>query len=236
MKIATRIISGYALLIAVLAGLVVYQILTITRLQATSKTLSELNFQNALNCLQALRDLDRVNDYTRRLAVKRGDPDYQKALQESRENFRRSLEALKTRASRSEEQAEVKRLSQQWDSYTLDLRLLQFRLSQGDTTLPPDLEEDLDRLNAMVDSVYHTTLRTMSSKIEESRTTAELAVLVLWCATFAALAISILVSLLIVRSISKPLAHLTEGTRAISDGSTRRAGTRSPSLHGISTR
>jgi signal transduction histidine kinase len=43
-------------------------------------------------------------------------------------------------------------------------------------------------------------------------------VLVLWFATFFALAISVLVSLLIVRSISKPLAHLTEGTRAIADG------------------
>jgi signal transduction histidine kinase len=41
---------------------------------------------------------------------------------------------------------------------------------------------------------------------------------VLWCATLFVFAVSVLVSLLIVRSISKPLAHLTEGTRAIADG------------------
>jgi signal transduction histidine kinase len=218
MKIATRIISGYALFLAALAGLVIYQIITINRMQATSKTLSEINFQNALNCLQASRDLDRVEDFTRRLAVKGGDPDYLKALQESRENFQRSLETLKTRASSSEERAEVKRLSQQWDSYLLDLGLLQLRLAQGDTALPPNLQEDLDRLNALVDSLYHATLRAMSSQVEASRRTGELAVLVLWGVTFVAFAISLLVSLLIVRSISKPLAHLTEGTRAIADG------------------
>jgi len=66
--------------------------------------------------------------------------------------------------------------------------------------------------------VYHVTLRVMSSKVEASRKTGATAVLVLWIATFVALAISVLVSLLIVRSISKPLAHLTEGTRAIADG------------------
>jgi two-component system sensor histidine kinase GlrK len=43
-------------------------------------------------------------------------------------------------------------------------------------------------------------------------------VTVLWAVTVAALAISVLVSFLIIRSISKPLAHLTEGTRAIADG------------------
>jgi two-component system sensor histidine kinase GlrK len=58
----------------------------------------------------------------------------------------------------------------------------------------------------------------MSAKIEVSRKAGDTAVLVLWCATIAAFAVSVLVSLLIVRSISKPLAHLTEGTRAIADG------------------
>jgi len=54
--------------------------------------------------------------------------------------------------------------------------------------------------------------------VENSRKTAETAVLVLWCTTLVVLAISILVSFLIFRSISKPLAHLTEGTRAIAEG------------------
>ena len=58
----------------------------------------------------------------------------------------------------------------------------------------------------------------MSSKVERSRKTGDTAVLVLWISTAVVLAISILVSFLIFRSISKPLGHLTEGTRAIAEG------------------
>ena len=58
----------------------------------------------------------------------------------------------------------------------------------------------------------------MDAKVEASRKTGQTAVLVLWCATVIALAVSVLVSMLIIRSISKPLGHLTEGTRAIADG------------------
>jgi signal transduction histidine kinase len=77
---------------------------------------------------------------------------------------------------------------------------------------------DLERLRAQTYSLYHSSLRSMSSKVEKSRKTGETAAFVLGCTTFLALAISILVSFLIFRSISKPLANLTEGTRAIAEG------------------
>ena len=64
MKITTRIVSGYGLFIAVLAGLVVYQIITINRMQSINRELSDINFQYSLACLQALRDRDLVEEYT----------------------------------------------------------------------------------------------------------------------------------------------------------------------------
>jgi methyl-accepting chemotaxis protein len=215
MKITTRIISGYGLFIAVLAGLVVYQVLTIHRMQAISKTLREINFQNALTCLTAISDLESVVDFTSKSFV---SDIHQKQLKEFQEAFRRSLRDLKTHANSGEEQAEVKRLSQHWDSYMADLGLLQQSLPQQETSLPIALQEDIENLRAQTRSVYQAALRSMSSKVENSRKTGETAVLLLWCAAFAAIAISVLVSLLIIRSISKPLAHLTEGTRAIADG------------------
>ena len=67
-------------------------------------------------------------------------------------------------------------------------------------------------------SVYQISLQSMVVEVEKSKATSETAALILWCAVFAALAISILVSFLIYRSISHPLANLTEGTRAIAEG------------------
>jgi signal transduction histidine kinase len=217
MNITTRIISGYGLFIAILAGLVVYQVITINRMQETSRTLSEINFQNAVTCLTASSDLEWVEDFTRK-TFGSADPRYGKQLQEYQEAFRRSLMQLKMHAASGEEREEINRLFRQWDAYLADLSVLQQGLPQQVSTLPSNLQEDLESLRSQTRSVYTVTLRTMSSKVEASRKAGETAVLVLWCATVAALVISILVSLLIVRSISKPLAHLTEGTRAIADG------------------
>ena len=76
----------------------------------------------------------------------------------------------------------------------------------------------MESLRALTYSVYQISLRSMVVEVEKSRATSETAALILWCVVFAALAISILVSFLIYRSISHPLANLTEGTRAIAEG------------------
>jgi signal transduction histidine kinase len=217
MKITTRIISGYGLFIAILAGLVLYQVITIGRMQETSRTLSEINFQNAVTCLTASSDLEWVEDFTRK-TFGSADPRYRQQLQEYQEAFQQSLMELKMHAASGEEREEIKRLSRHWDGYLADLLVLQQGLPPQGSVLPANLQEDLENLNSQTRSVYHVTLQAMSSKVEASRKAGETAVLVLWCATVAAFAISILVSLLIIRSISKPLAHLTEGTRAIADG------------------
>jgi signal transduction histidine kinase len=217
MKITTRIITGYGLFIAVLAGLVAYQVITINRMQSFNKTLSDINFRNTLACLQALRDLDLVEEYTRK-SLALADPDYLKQLREFQKAYETSLMEIKSYANPGEELAEAKRLSQLWDSYIVDMKLMQQNLPGSGSVLPKSLQNDLAQLAAQTYSVYQASLRSMSSKLERSRKTGETAAFVLWSATFVALAISILVSFLIFRSISKPLAHLTEGTRAIAEG------------------
>jgi len=217
MKITTRIVSGYGLFIAVLAGLVAYQIITVNRMQSINKELSEINFQYSRTCLQALRDRDLVEEYTWK-SFALADTDYLNQLKGFQRDFEESLKELSSTATSREEAAAVKRLSQLWNSYSADLRLWQQSLPKSGTVLPMSLQDSLGQMRDQINSIYHANERSISAKLEHSRKTAETAVLVLWCATFIALAISILVSFLIFRSISKPLAHLTEGTRAIAEG------------------
>ncbi len=217
MKATAKIISGYGLLIALLAGLAVYQAITIHRMQSIIRDLSENHFQYALACLQALRDRDLVEEYAWK-SFALADPDYLNQLHRYQEHFEASLSELKAAATTPEGQAAVKRLRHIWDSYKLDLRLLQKSLPQGQAVLPQSLQEGMEELRSQIYSLYQYGLHTMSEKAENSRQTADSAALLLWCIAGAALGISILVSFLIYRSISKPLAHLTEGTRAIAEG------------------
>ncbi len=217
MKITTRIFLGYALIIAILVGLVVYQVITINRMQSINRTLSDINFQHALACLRALRDLDLVDEYAWKTFAS-ADPDYLKKLREFQKDFEASLMEIGKYSKSDTESAEVERLSQMWDAFTVDLELWQKDLPQSGTTLPQILQNDLEQLRIQTSSIFQSSLNSMSLKVENSRKTGETAALVLWCIAFAAMAASILVSFLIYRSISKPLAYLTEGTRAIADG------------------
>lgn len=217
MKITTRIISGYGLLIALLAVLVIYQVIMINRMQSINRTLSRINFQSALTCLQLLRDRDLVEEYARK-SFALGDPDYINQLKGYQTDFETTVKQLKSEVSPSDEQSSVKRLSQIWESFTVDLRLRQLDVHRGGSALPESLQDDLERLRAEIYTVYDSILQTISSEVERSRRTGETASLVLWCSALAALVIAIVVSFLIFRSISIPLAHLTDGTRAIAEG------------------
>ena len=217
MKITTRISFGFGLFIVVLLGLVAYQVFTISRMQSFNRTLSSINFQNALSCLQSMRDLDLVEEYTQK-SFALADPEYWKLLQEYQKDFEKDLMELKGFANSGEEQMEILRLSKQWDAFSTNLAALQQRYPRLTTDLPQILQDDLLQLNTQTRSVYQANLRSMRSKVESSRKTGETAALVLWFTTLMFLVISLPVSFLIFRSISKPLANLTEGTRAIAQG------------------
>ena len=113
MKITIRIISGYGLLIGVLIALVIYQVITINRMQSVNQTLSEANFQNALTCLQAMRDRDLVDEYTQKLFAL-GDPGYLNQLKEFQKDFEARLSELQNGLTSERERLEVNRLVQLW--------------------------------------------------------------------------------------------------------------------------
>lgn len=217
MKITTRISAGYGLFIVVLLGLVLYQIFTIQHMQSINRTVSGIDFQNTLACLQAMRDLDLVEEHARK-SFALADPDYVKLLRGYQQDFERDLMQLKSHANSEEERIEVARLSQRWDAFNTHLHALQPQMPQNSPGLPDAIQQDLESLGTQTRSVYQANLRSMSAKVDSSRRTGETAVLVMWISTLVVLAFSILVSFLIYRSISKPLAHLTEGTRAIAEG------------------
>jgi methyl-accepting chemotaxis protein len=192
-------------------------------MQSITQALSGRGLQNGLVCLQALGDSDLIEEYTAECFAAADDPDCLEKLQQSQKAFETSLKKIRAYATSSEELAEVKRLSQLWDSYLADQAAvaappLPQRAPKNENALPQTLKNDLEQLRTQTLSVYQAGVRLMSSKAEESRKTGEAAVRWLYCIALVALAAGILVSFLIYRSISKPLAQLMEGTRAIAEG------------------
>jgi HAMP domain-containing protein len=218
MKITKRIATGCGLFIAVLVALAVFQIVTVQGMQSVNRSLSSAGFQNVHACLEALRERDLVEEFARDSIVSLAGPDHMEKLQESQNAFEARLQAIKTYAKSETEAAEIKRLSQLWEAYLAEQGLWLKNVPKSGNALPESLQNSLDQLGAQTLSIYQAALRSMVSNVEKSRKTAETQAWILYCATAAALAISILASFLIFRSISKPLANLMEGTRAMAEG------------------
>jgi signal transduction histidine kinase len=205
------------LLIAILLGMAIYQVVTIRRIHSINQTLRGANFQNALTCLQALRDRDLVEEYAGKY-FKLVDEDYRIKFKESQKDYETQIDKLVTNAVSKEERVEAKLLEQLWISFLADLRLQQQGLPLRGTDLPEDLQNALERLRIQTFTIYQASLNSIAAEVEKSGKASDTAELILFCSVLVALVISIPVSFLIYRSISNPLAHLTEGTRAIAEG------------------
>jgi two-component system sensor histidine kinase GlrK len=218
MKIATRIISGYGILILLLASVLTYQVIAVHRMRSINRTMAGVNFRAALAALQLMRDLDLVEEYTKK-ALLLGDQDYHEQLQTSRDNFDATLEDLRIHVSSDTERVEVQRIAEFWRAFLQEVSE-QARAPAGEPVpnFPPGLQDHLDRIQAQGYTVYQRVLLSIAADAEQLRRTGDRMEALAWIAAATALILSALVSFLIVRSISLPLRHLTEGTRAIAAG------------------
>ena len=208
---------GYGLLLAIFLGLAMYQVYAIRRMQSINRTVAEMDFHNSLAGLEALRDLDLVEEYARK-SFALGDADYFSLLGEYREGFTAGLRDIGSRASDGNVKDEIGALIKLWGTLNSRLAEAEARYFSGGHALPETIWQDFESLGVQLRSVYQANLGSMSFRVENARRTGETAAIVLVFSTIAAVAAGSLVSFFIYISISKPLAHLTEGTRAIAQG------------------
>jgi signal transduction histidine kinase len=217
MKITTKIIFGYGLFIVILAALVIYQVITINKMQSINKKLKEINFENAITLLDAMEQRDGVWEFTQKCFAS-PDPRYPEELKSYINDYERDLREITGRALSGEEQSSLNSLRKSWNAFASSLQSELQKKSSEVQDPPGYLLDELDGLKTQTKSFFASTLKSITEKVESAESRGKTAEGVLYSATALSLAISILVSFLIFRSISKPLASLTEGTRAIAEG------------------
>ncbi len=215
MKITTRIITGYGVLIALLAALVGYEVFTVNRMQRINRNLDDVNFRTALSCIELMRLRDLIDETVQKALVI--DPAYNSKLQEYVEAFDRELQKVKSGSPSKNEQTLVNQLANNWSTFGSDLAQQPLGTAKL-SDFPQNLQADLEGLQIDVGSVWKASQDGIRAAIVESRHTGERALLFSYCAAAIALVAGVLVSFFVYRSISLPLQHLTEGTRAIADG------------------
>ncbi|MGA2261006.1 MAG: MCP four helix bundle domain-containing protein, partial [Acidobacteriota bacterium] len=149
MRISTKVISGYGILIALMVGLLAYQVFTIHRMQSIISRLSTVNIPAASTALQLRRDIELVEEFTKKSFVFPTDRQYQEKLQEYRTLFETDLREVESSGRTDEERSEIARLSHLWSSFSEELSQRQQALqSQEAQDVPDTLIDQLEQLRA----------------------------------------------------------------------------------------
>jgi signal transduction histidine kinase len=218
MKVSTRVVSGYAVFVALLSAVLAYQTIVVHQMRVINGELSGVSFRAALASLQLIRDRDLVEEYSKKFFVGR-DPDYLERLREYELDFEVTLGTIRSNATSANEQAAVSLLTATWQKFKSEIedQLANPELING-APFPASLEDELNRLSSQAAGVHSATLRAIESEVERSRMTGRYSGRVTWIAALGALALSCIISFFIMRSVLMPLKHLARGTRAIAEG------------------
>jgi hypothetical protein len=214
MKITTRILIGFSILILLMIALVVYQGVTIDQLQGISRSRSQVDFRFTLGCLDLMRDLRRVEEYLSKYEARPGS-DSLNLLKETVEDFDNGLIETRGLARTPKEQEETKRLAEFWRSFQADLTLEEQGSPDAPGAVPAVLQDHLDRLRAQSLTAYEVGAHAVAADSETSTQMGHNAALISWSVVAVAIVLGAFAAFLILRSISIPLGI----RKAVKDGS-----------------
>jgi len=217
MKVSTKIVLGYAILIVLMVGLVAYQVrYSINPMDDIIRELSMMIFETGRESQGLMLDRDLAGEYASKYF---GLIDYQYLAQHEQRDFWANLDFLRPDKLSKNQQVAVERIYNLWNVYLTAFEQERTKLkSDGLEVLPSTLKEPLDQLRTEINTLYVTIKEAKDEQWKRSNETRNRIRYVTIATSSVALLLSCLVSYFIVRSISKPLAQLTEGTRHIASG------------------
>jgi len=218
MKVSTRIIAGYVILIALTVAVLSYQVYMIQQLNEINKNLAKVNVNDALTSLYLNYHEGLIEDG----ALKYYGTRYAQYLDQV-QNFGGLLETdlrkLRATATSESELEAIERVSRSW-------KAVQETIAAEENL--PKKPESIERTTRLEDQLLALRMHSEQVVVQvqaaidnagiRSGETAARAVRVSWIAASAALLLSILVSVPIIWSITSRLRELGKATRAVAAG------------------
>lgn len=220
MTVAVRLSGTLALLLALMVGLLAYHVRTMRDLVSNSRDLSEVSTSLVLDASRQLRRLTLLEENASKYSITR-DPRYLERFRELLEEYDRTQGDLEVLPVAGPEADVVAALTRDWanarpafDSFAADTD----RTPGIRTELPPPLADNLEVLRSRTRAMAEVAEQMIGARNRRSATAAREAERLSMLAAAGALLLSVLVSVLIVRSISEALRRLQAGTRIVAAG------------------
>jgi two-component system sensor histidine kinase GlrK len=215
MKVSTKIIAGYGVLIFLTLAVLLYQGWVIQQLDTINSKLSELNIRYALSDIDLQYKERRLEEFAKKY-YEIGDPIYKLLFWDAGTDLETILKKLRSESISEPELKAIDRLTQ-----TLkEVQTLIYAQPEGrqNRDVSVELQDQLELLRVESDLVLKATQVAIQDAAAQSKGTAAHAVRVSWIAAAAALLLSILVSVPIVWSIVTRLNELGRATNVVAQG------------------
>jgi len=222
MKVSTRIVTGFGILLALGVATAAYQISIIDHLQTINRDLSQVNLEAAGIVQDMHQDMFDLEDYSRKYFALGGDSLYEQELSGIRGDFTTDLTRLESKARTPREREALKQLSRSWDDFWRTFGLEKARLTahpdNESADLPPSLQLALEKINENTVAILAAVRAGIREQTDAAAIDSARARAVSMVAGAISLLVALIVAAIVVRAIADPLRQLAQGTRRISKG------------------
>lgn len=217
MRVSTKVATGSGLLIALLIGVLVYNLALFRELVDVQRDLSTARFSAARSAVEQLRLLNEIEDSLRKLYATR-DIEYGTRLSEFAAQFDAELRKLESLDLPEQLQQPIETQRSLWELTDIDAVVRASTDGELVDEVLPLRRIDLRRLGAQADAFANSLEASVEREVLESaqaRSEVErLAMIALGIAS----ALALVVLFLTVRSIRRPLDRLVRASRAVAAG------------------
>ncbi len=221
MKVATRLVTGSSLLLALFGGAVAYQLSLVHRMAALNRDLVATRFQAAVAALDLTRRLDELEEYGRKFLVTH-DVAYAERVTEARAACARDLAELGSLAPSGDEATVILSLDASWRRFPLAVAPADEIAEQldglGASRVEQGLVQPIAELHRQAWTATTTIQNSIESRVADSTRATRSAERISLAVVAAACVLGGAVVILTVRSIDAPLRRLTEATRIVAQG------------------
>lgn len=222
MRVSSRLVAGFGLLILLFAGVVAYNVSVLGGLLESNRRLTRISTALHLGGSELQIQLQQMDEFARKFAAT-GDTAYARRFGDYADGFGSALRELDALASviGGTVPGQVTRLQDLWTEF----RPVAERFSQRPSAAPAAVAGAAGPVVRWVDALRVQTLETndalqgaMRASVESSADRTRRAERISWITAGVALVLALAVSAGLVNSIVGGLQRLSEGTRRVADG------------------
>jgi len=218
MKVSSKIILGFLVLMLLVIGVFAYQLSAIREIQSANRELSEINVVSAKTVLQMQKLADLLEEDSLKYFAGLS-PGYAEQIADFRSDFLEQLVRLRRTAKTNREQAEAAKLNQALDDFwEVFNRLKKLNQTWDPDQVPPDLTIAANHLKLQAGMMLEAVQDVIRERVEAAGAVGMKAERLAWSAGIVAFVAGVIITVLIVRSITEPLRKLMQGTHVIAKG------------------